>query len=132
MAEKLKLGICGICDKTQLFYRDPKTKRTVFTDDYAEFSFTLSDGFVYRHAVCKSCIVGLTPKKVEAVIERIKANWADEMVGWASDKQFVKMRSSELRAFDIDERKTLEKDKQVREKEHTEKLERAKQVKKEK
>lgn len=117
MKETLRLGYCGICDKTQIWYRDTKRKgRIIFTPEYAEFSFYLSDGFIYRHAVCQSCIVGLTRKIVDDLVKKIKNHWESEMVGWASDVQFTNMRALELEVYDQDEKKVHEKYKVKKEK----------------
>lgn len=130
MAERLKPGFCGICNTTQIWFKDNKNKRIIFTNKYAEFAFVLSDDKLYRHAVCKRCIVNLTEEKVEAVLERIKETWLDEMVGWGSDKQFKKIRNLTIETYDLDQKKAFEKYKIIKEEKFKEKLEKAKQVKK--
>jgi hypothetical protein len=120
MSEVLKLGICGICDKNQIWQREGR--RVVLLPDYAEFSFVLSDQMVYRHAVCKPCILTLTDKKVLALIERIKATWLAEMVGWANDKQFAKVREKKLITYDTSEKAAIIKLNIENEKMHKQKL----------
>lgn len=129
MTDKIQIGICGMCDITEILKRDEVTKQLIPTENYAEFSFVLSDEVVYRHSICKQCIVGITDQKVNALIERIKANWMDEMVGWATDKQFVNVRNLTLVSYDQDEKQAVVKAKKDREEKHREK---AKQAKKEK
>lgn len=109
--ESFKPGYCWVCNTVQIWYVD--NGRRILTDQYAEFSFVLSDQMIYRHAVCKKCIVELTDKKVADLVEKIKSQWSDEMVGWATDKQFKDLRSLEVKAYDIEEEKALKKFEQV-------------------
>jgi hypothetical protein len=127
MAEALKLGYCGVCDINQIWVR--VNGRMVLTENYAEFSFILSDEMVYRHAICKSCIVNLTDEKVKALIERIKVNWAQEMVGWATDNNFDRMRSLELENYHQDEKVALSDHKILKEEKHQEFLKESKKQK---
>lgn len=127
MAELLKNGICGVCDVTQIWYKDGP--RTIQTDQYCEFTFVLSDGMVYRHAICQKCIVELDDIKAQALIERIKEHWAQEMVGWATDHNFDTMRSLEIKAFHPDEERALQKYEQVTAKEFKEHLKEVKEQK---
>jgi hypothetical protein len=120
MADSLKMGICGICDVTPLF--EKKGTRTVFSPEYCEFSFVLSNGLLYRHGICSKCIVDLTQEKVEALIQRIKRNWEDELVGVGTDLQFKHIRTLEYKTHDISEKKCEEKYKAVKAKEHKDKI----------
>jgi len=105
MVEILKLGICGICDITPIFKR--VDKRLIATEDYSEFSFVLSDGMVYRHAICRKCINELDNIKVAKVIERIKAHWAHEMVGWGTKNDFNRIENLEIKTYHIEEKEAL-------------------------
>lgn len=103
----IKEGICSMCDVTVLFYR--KEKKILYTPEYSEFVFTLSNNMVFRHSVCKNCLSTITDEKVAYVIERIKRSWSDQMVGSASDKQFEKVANLELGAYDISKTRALTK-----------------------
>lgn len=109
MAEALKLGYCGICNNVRIWYKEKG--RVILTPEYCEFSFVLADGFVYRHAVCSSCINDLTPKKVDDLLERIKINWIEE--GAAAPE-------SEVKAFAINEEEAVEKFKEKKDHEFKE------------
>lgn len=122
---KIRLGYCGVCDTVKIWYRDPRTNVIVFTPQYAEFAIGLSDWTIARHAVCKQCIVTLDDKKVKKVFERIRETWQEQYVGWASEKQFDKLKALKLKTWyngpkmDKDVEKKL---KAVKEKEHEDKL----------
>lgn len=127
--EKLKPGICGVCDITPLFIIDPRTGKRRVSDDYTEITLALSDESIARHGICKNCINNLDDQKVELLLERIKLSWADEMVGWGTDTQFNQMRSIELHTWDEQEHEALRKAKVVREDKRLEKIARVKQQK---
>jgi len=120
MAEALKIGYCGVCNTVEILKKIDR--RMVITPEYAEFSFVLSNGMIYRHGVCKKCINELDEAKVKVLIERIKETWGQEMVGWANDGQFDRMRSLKLKVYDIDEKKALKKYKEIRKKEIKERM----------
>lgn len=103
----IKEGICSMCDVTVIFYR--KDRKIIYTPEYLEFVFTLSNNMVFRHSVCKSCFATITDEKVAYVIERIKRSWSDQMVGSASDKQFETVANLELGAYDISRSRVLRK-----------------------
>ncbi len=94
---KLNLGNCGICE-TEIW--TIVNKRMVPTEKYAEIWFSLSNNTIAKHAICTDCKSTITKEQVIALFERIKETWADEMVGWATDRQFAKMRKLEVLDFE--------------------------------
>lgn len=97
--EPIRPGICTACDTTVIWYRDAKGK-IIFTDKYSEFSLALSDGTVAVHAICTDCNNTLTNEKVAHIFSRIKTTWQKEMVGWASQNQFVGVDNMVADAWD--------------------------------
>lgn len=98
---KLNLGHCGICE-TEIWRIEGK--RQVANENYSEFWISLSSDSIAKHAICRNCKLNLTRQKVVTLFERIKETWADEMVGWATDAQFARMRSQEVLDWEQDER----------------------------
>ena len=103
----IKEGICSMCDVTVIFYK--KERKIIYTPEYSEFVFTLSNNMIFRHSICKNCLETINDDKVAFVIERIKRSWSDQMVGSASDTQFEKVAKLELGAYDISKTRTLRK-----------------------
>lgn len=125
---KIKPGYCSCCDKIQIWHKDA-SGRIVLTDQYAEFALALSDDTVARHAICNDCIVKLTDKKVEKILERIKATWREEMVGWATDRQFDNIDTIVLAGWDnsgTSDKKVQQKLKAYKEKQHADRIKKSK------
>jgi len=124
---ELKPEYCGICDLVQIWTRDPKTKKVDITPDYYEISLALSDNTIAQHAICRYCASSLTEKDISKLFGRIQETWFGEMVGWASDKQFDKMRSLKVVAYDSngDNAKVKNDLREWREKGHKDKLAKA-------
>lgn len=128
MDNKLKPGFCGVCDINQIWYR--VGRKLILTELYTEFSFVLSDGLLYRHAICKNCIVKLDDKTVDALLVRIKASWEKDMAGWATNKHFIYMRSLKLEAWHQSDKKVEELFKVKKEKDFNDHLKEVKDQKK--
>lgn len=121
--DTIKIGFCNICEDVRIWDRDKRTGRIVKNEQYCEFSFTLDDGMIYRHSACINCINTLTDEKVQKVIGKIKESWKQEMVGWATDKQFKKVNDSKLVAYHEDEKEALKiHEEKEKEKQDTKKI----------
>lgn len=111
----INIGYCGVCDITPIWNLKPGKSRP--NENYAEFFMHLKDGSIARHAICKNCLSTLTDKQVEDLFGRIQETWHEEMVGWATDKQFDKMRELEVKVWDREEKECIVKYKELRKKE---------------
>lgn len=94
--DQLLLGLCGVCNETRLFYKDKKSGRIIFTEEYDEITIALSNDTIARHGVCKKCIETLDDDKAILLFERICETWRGQYVGWASAKQFKKLNDLRL------------------------------------
>lgn len=97
---KLNLGYCGICE-TEIW--NIQGNRPVPNDQYATFWMHIDDDTIAAHAICLGCYGSLSSHKVVNLFERIKEDWADEMVGWATDKDFYHMRSKTILSWGLSE-----------------------------
>jgi hypothetical protein len=95
--DKLVDGYCGICG-TQIFeVQNGKNRPNL---QYIEISLFLSNDTIAKTGICKTCYKTATDKDTQSLFGLIKGSWLDSMVGWASDKQFEKVRLITLDSWD--------------------------------
>lgn len=110
---QLNLGHCGLCEQ-KIWYKEGN--RVITSNKYAEVYFMLSDETVMRSSICTDCLNTLTDQTAKKLLERIKDTWHTEMVGWATDSKFKRMRKIKLESWDRAKVKAIEKYKVKRKK----------------
>lgn len=123
---ELKIGYCGLCNTNIWDDVLDKNGRVVGrkpNSEYAEVATMLSNGTMAKLAVCSKCASGITDADINTLFAQVQGYWRSEMVGWATDRQFAKMDKLTIKAWDRDEKKSINKYNTIREKEHREKVE---------
>lgn len=122
---KIIPGKCSACDQVTIWYKDPKLNMIVYTREYAEFAMMLSNNTLTGHSICSRCIVALTDQKVSQIFERIRETWADDYVGWATERQFANLKALTVVSWDNGlnmDKEAEKKYKTIKDVEHKEKI----------